>query len=173
MGGVPIKATFSQVCGGLWLLKKKNSFGEKRNLKNLLQRDFLGKPKRKLFLSRKRIHPYQKSNKSQEQKQSSFLLLSLLKVAFKPKKGKDLNFQAKNKSKRWTPSEGKSILHQHLFLLLSLLFFVLFNFLFDSIYFYFCVDYLLIIFLLFLIFWWVEWCKSMVEMHKDPWYAMG
>ena len=67
----------------------------------------------------------------------------------------NLNFQDKITIKRWTPSEGKSILHQHLFLLLSLLFFVLFNFLFDSIYFYFCVDYLLIIFLLFLIFWWV------------------
>ena len=38
----------------------------------------------------------------------------------------NLNFQDKITIKRWTPSEGKSILHQHLFLLL---FFIIYYFL--------------------------------------------
>ena len=159
-------------------LEKKNFFWREKELKkkNLLQRDFFWKPKRELFLYRKRIHPYQKSNKSQKQKQSSFLLLSLLKVAFKPKKARISIFKPRTNQNGEHPLKGNQYcinIFFYSFLYYLLFFVVLFNFLFDSIYFYFCIDYLLIIFLLFLIFWWVEWCESMVEVHKYPWYAMG
>ena len=116
----------------------------------------------------------------QRSKKGLFSSIFLLNIAFKPHKRQGSQFPRQNyKSKRWRSYEGENQycinIFFYSFLYYLLFFVVLFNFLFDSIYFYFyfCVDYLLIIFLLFLIFWWVEWCKSMVEMHKDPWYAMG
>ena len=112
-------------------------------------------------------------NQKSNQKSFLFLLDFSFKTAFKSNKRLQSQFPRQNyKSKRWTPSEGRINNASTSFSTLFFIIFVLFNFLFDLI-FYYCVDYLLIIFLLFLIFWWVEWCKSMVEVHKDPWYAMG
>ena len=102
-------------------LKLKNQSFIKKSLQNLLLQNQKKSKKAKDFPSflisiRRKTKP--------NKKEFFFFFILLLNITFKPTRFKDLNFQAKNKSKRWTPSEGKSILHQHLFLLLSLLFFL-------------------------------------------------
>ena len=164
------KHHFLNSAGG-FLGRSKNQFfkEKKKNLGRLLQNQ---KRKEGKFSS---FSIFIRTKPNPNQKQSFFFFffsfensnLSLTRVW-------NLNFQDKITIKTvntlWREINTASTSFSTPFFII---FFVLFNFLFDSIYFYFCVDYLLIIFLLFLIFWWVEWCKSMVEMHKDPWYAMG
>ena len=126
MGGVLYKQYFLNSAEGL-LLKKKFFWERKsfqRPKKNPLKKNLL----HKLFSKAKgKAFPFSKKNQSVQTKnikKSLFFIVLLLNIALKPIRFKYLNFQAKNKSKRWTPSEGKSILHQHLFLLLSSLFFL-------------------------------------------------
>ena len=115
MGGVPIKATFSQVCWGDFFWKKKFLFGRERELSE--KKKIVCRENKKTYCTNSfqkqkgRLFPFPKKNQSVQTKKnikkSLFFIVLLLNIALKPTRFKDLNFQAKNKSKRWTPSERR------------------------------------------------------------------
>ena len=122
-------------------LKKKTLTKDK---KNLLQNPKKAK-KTKGFL----LFQFSSvENQNQTKRVFFFFLIFLLKQHSSLTRGYNLNFQDKITNQNGEhPLKGESILHQHLFLLLSLLFlFCLISYLIW--FFYYCVDYLLIIFII-------------------------
>ena len=126
----------------------EGKFLEKKNFhkrqKNLLQNPKKAKKTKGFLLFQFSSVENQKPN----QKSFLFLLDFSFKTAFKSNKRLQSQFPRQNyKSKRWTPSEGRINTASTSFSTPFFIIFVLFNFLFDLI-FYYCVDYLLIIFII-------------------------
>ena len=123
-------------CFKSWILiwrtfwrKKKFSFAKKKtDTANQKKK----KPKRLLQSQLKKksfSFFYQSSSVPIKHKQTkrkvSFSSDFSFKITFKASQETRISIsKPRIQSKRWTPSEGKSILHQHLFLLLSLLFII-------------------------------------------------
>ena len=125
-------------------------FGEKAIFSHN-QKQLYKKPKKLLHIFSKEKekesyfskHKSIRTNQKQKQKFFFFSILILKQHSFKSNKRQDLNFQAKNTIKTvntlW--KENQYCINIS-FLLLSLLFLIiLFNLLFDSIYFFYFVDY--------------------------------
>ena len=109
--------------------EKKISFAKKTDTANQKKRK---KPKRLLQsqLKKKSFSFFYQSSSvpikyKQTKRKVSFSSDFSFKITFKASQETRISIsKPRIQSKRWTPSEGKSILHQHLFLLLSLLFII-------------------------------------------------
>ena len=111
----------------------------------------------------------------QRSKKGLFSSIFLLNIAFKPHKRQGSQFPRQNyKSKRWKPSEGENQYCINIFSYSFLCFFYYFYLiLFDSIWFFY-FDWLFtnhFYYFLYILMGGLMWI--MVEMNKDPWYAMG
>ena len=128
--------------------KKKRAFRDQK--KNPLKKptaQILFKSKRESFsfFKKKSI----RTNKEKYQK-ISFLHCSSFKHSIEANKIQGSQFSSQEHNQNGEhPLKGNQYCINIFFYSFLYYFFVLFNFLFDSIYFYFCVDYLLIIFIIF------------------------
>ena len=109
--------------GDFFYLGEKNSFREKKKSfqrkkqKNPLNKTSQGKKSFSFF----QLYPYQTKDKNQ----NLFFLFSFKIIISSLTRGYNLNFQDKITNQNGEhPLKGESILHQHLFLLLSLSFII-------------------------------------------------